>query len=343
MPIRNDLPTMKDVARIAGVSIQTVSAIINHKPGITQPTRDRVLAAIEQLGYHPYSVARSLRTRQTHSIALVVSDIANPFYATIASAIEEFAHNAGYSVMLHNTHNDISRETAYIQTISQRWIDGAIIVSTRNEVVGLDVLSSARIPVVAINHTPGTYDGPSVTTNNICAGRIAAEHLVGLGHHHISHIGGPIRLYLSHEREMGFFEVLRENGLQPIICPNNAGEWDCESGYRSMSQLLECSQIRPTAVFAANDRMAIGAIRAIDQAGLRVPQDISVIGMDDIEYSAYISPPLTTVGQPIVKMALTAVDLLIKLLSGENPEKTRIVLNPELIVRGSTCRPPNVN
>jgi DNA-binding LacI/PurR family transcriptional regulator len=241
--------------------------------------------------------------------------------------------------MLHNTHNDSARETNYIQTISQRWIDGAIIVSTRNEVVGLDELSSARIPVVAINHTPSTYDGPSVTTDNFTAGRIAAEHLVGLGHIHLSHIGGPVRLYLSYEREMGFFEVLRESGLQPIICPNNAGEWDCESGFRAMTQLLDCAEIHPSAVFAANDRMAIGAMRAIHQGGLRVPQDISVIGMDDIEYSTYVSPPLTTVGQPIVKMALTAVDLLIKLLNGENPEKTRIVLNPELIVRGSTCPP----
>lgn len=333
---------MKDVARIAGVSIQTVSAIINHKPGITQPTRDRVLSAIEKLGYHPYSVARSLRTRQTHSIALVVSDIANPFYATVASAIEEFAHGAGYGLMLHNTHNDIARETKYIQTISERWIDGAIIVSTRNEVVGLSELSSARIPVVAINHTPASYEGPSVTTDNVLAGRIAAEYLVSLGHKHISHIGGPVRLYLSHERETGFFEVLQENGLKPIICPENAGEWDCESGYRSMRHLLECCETRPTAVFAANDRLAIGAMRAIRQAGLQIPRDISVIGMDDIEYSAFVSPPLTTVGQPIVKMALTAVELLIKLLSGENPQNTRIILAPELIIRESTCLPPSL-
>ena len=330
---------MKDVARIAGVSIQTVSAIINHKPGITQPTRDRVLAAIEQLGYRPYSVARSLRTRQTHSIALVVSDIANPFYATMASAIEEFAHNAGYSLVLHNTHNDISRETSYLMSISQRWIDGAIIVSSRNEVVGLDSLTAARIPMVAINHIPGVYEGPSVTADNLRAGRIAAEHLVGLGHVHMSHISGPARLYLSREREMGFLEVLRENGLRPIVCPNSAGDWDCESGYRAMRQVLECADHQPTAIFAANDRMAIGAMRAIHEAGLRVPEDISVIGLDDIEFSPFANPPLTTVSQPIVKMALTAVDLLIKLLAGEQPLVTRITLIPELVVRESTCPP----
>jgi DNA-binding LacI/PurR family transcriptional regulator len=337
MPIRTGLPTMKDVANKAHVSIQTVSAIINHKPGITEATREKVLSAIEELGYRPYSVARSLRTRQTHSIALVVSDIANPFYANLASAIENFAHDAGYSLILHNTHDDISREATYIQSIAQRWIDGAIIVSTRNEVIGLDNLTAARIPVVAVNHVPGAYNGPSVTLNNYNAGKMAARHLVELGHTRIGHISGPTRLYISRERELGFKETLREYNLRPLICPNIAGDWGCESGYRSMHQILNCGDEQPTAIFAANDRMAIGAMRALHERGLHVPQDVSVMGLDDIEAASYSIPTLTTVGQPITRMALTAVELLMKLLAGEKIDKSRLVFEPVLAARESTA------
>jgi len=338
MPIRSNMPTMKDVARLAGVSIQTVSAIINHKPGITNATRIRVLAAIEQLGYRPYSIARSLRTRQTHSIALIVSDIANPFYATMASAVEDFAHNAGYSVILHNTHDDLDRETAYLQAIAQRWVDGAIIVSTRSEVVGLENLQEAHIPVVAVNHIPAVYNGPSVTMDNYRAGRLAAEHLVRLGHRRISHISGPSRLYISHEREQGFLEVLLEHGLRPAFCANGSGDWGCESGYRAMLQILDCGGDHPSAVFAANDRMAIGSMRAIYDRGLRIPEDISILGLDDIEMAAFTNPPLTTIGQPIIRMALTAVEILIRILSGEQVPQSKVLLQPTLIIRGSTAQ-----
>jgi LacI family transcriptional regulator len=338
MPIRSNMPTMKDVARLAGVSIQTVSAIINHKPGITQATRDRVLQAIDQLGYRPYSIARSLRTRQTHSIALVVSDIANPFYATMASAIEDFAHNAGYSLILHNTHDDVDRETAYLQSIAQRWVDGAIIVSTRSEVIGLDNLNTAHIPTIAVNHIPFGYDGPSVTLDNFRAGRLAAEHLIGLGHHQLSHIGGPSRLSVSRDREQGFIQALEEHGLKPSFCPGNSGDWGCESGYRAMHQVLNCGLKIPTAVFAANDRMAIGAMRAIYDKGLRIPEDISIMGLDDIETAAFTNPPLTTIGQPIIRMALTAVDILIRILASGKVSQSKVTLAPTLIIRSSTTQ-----
>jgi DNA-binding LacI/PurR family transcriptional regulator len=330
---------MKDVARIAGVSIQTVSATINHKPGITDATRQKVNSAIEQLGYRPYTIARSLRTRQTHSIALVVSDIANPFYGLVASAIEDFAHNAGYSLLLHNTHDDADRETGYLQSITQRWVDGVIIVSTRSEVVGLDNLNLARIPTVSLNHIPAGYNGPSVTIDNYKAGRIAAEHLVSLGHRRISHISGPSRLYISRERELGFLDVLQENGRTSSVCGVGSGDWGCESGFRAMRHILDCGEEFPTAIFSANDRMAIGAMRAIAESGLRIPQDISIIGLDNIEISAYTLPPLTTIGQPMIRMALTAVDLLIKLMNGEPPPETNIVLEPTLIIRESTAKP----
>jgi DNA-binding LacI/PurR family transcriptional regulator len=333
------MTTMKDVARLANVSIQTVSAIVNRKPGITTATRGRVLAAIEQLGYRPYSGTRSsLRSRQTHSIALIVSDIANPFYATMASAIGEFAHNAGYEVFLHNTHDEVDRETKYLQSIAQRWVDGAIIVSTRSEVLGLDNLSAAHIPVVALNHIPFGYKGPSVTLDNNRAGRLAAEHLVSLGHHRISYIGGPSRLKISHEREQGFIGVLNERGLRPSFCSSSSGDWGCESGYRGMLQVLDCGQDHPNAVFAANDRIAIGAMYAVNSRGLGIPNDISIVGMDDIEIAAFTSPPLTTIAQPTIQMALSAVEVLIRILSGDKIPQNKIIVQPMLIIRGSTSQ-----
>jgi LacI family transcriptional regulator len=156
---------MKDVAELVGVSIQTVSAVINNKPGITEETRDRVLEAVRQLGYRPYSVARSLRTGQTRTLALIVSDLSNPSFGTMASAAEDYAHRFGYSLTVHNTHDDVEREANYIESLTQRWIDGVMYVSAEDELSSQTALEQAGIPSVAIDRIPEGYDGPSVTLN----------------------------------------------------------------------------------------------------------------------------------------------------------------------------------
>ncbi len=173
---------MKDVAREAGVSVQTVSAVVNDKPGITDGTRRRVLDTIKTLGYRPYTVARSLRTRKTRTISLIISDIANPSFATIASVAEEYAHRHGYSLVVYNTHDDVEREGRYLQTAIDRWIDGILFVAAQDRMDGLNDLQAAGIPTVAIDRIPEGYCGPSVSLNNVKAGRLAVEHLIGLGH-----------------------------------------------------------------------------------------------------------------------------------------------------------------
>lgn len=335
---KSNHPTMKAVADRVGVSVQTVSAVVNNKPGITQETRARVMRAVTDLGYRPYSIARSLRTGQTHTLALVVSDLANPSFATMASAAEDYAHDFGYGLMVFNTHDDVAREANYIQTATQRWIDGALFVSAEDRMTSLDALEAGGIPFVAVDRIPEAYDGPSVTLDNSLAGRMAAQHLVGLGHRRLAHISGPPKLRLARERRDGFCQELAAFGLDPADCLHASGDWTCDSGYDAMRSIF--SQQQPVAaVFCANDRMAIGAMCAITEAGFRIPEDISVMGLDDIEVAAYQSPPLTTIRQSFADFATRAVQLLLDILAGAEPADTRIVLEPELIERASTAAP----
>lgn len=329
-------PTMKDVAELVGVSIQTVSAVVNDKPGITDETRERVLTAIKQLGYRPYSVARSLRTGQTRTLALIVSDLSNPSFGTMASAAEDYARRLGYSLTVHNTHDDVKREAAYIQAVTQRWVDGVLYVSAEDELSSQIALEEAGIPSVAIDRIPEHYDGPSVILDNVKAGFIAAQHLLDLGHQRIAHISGPRRLRVARERVAGFVQALEVQGFVPVA--REEGNWTCDSGYTGMKRIFDHTEMLPTAIFAANDRMAIGAIQAINEAGLRVPDDLSVMGLDDIEVAAYQNPPLTTVRQSFVELATLAMQLLFALIEKEQPDKTQLVLEPELVERRSTAR-----
>lgn len=325
---------MRDVAARVGVSVQTVSAVVNSKPGITTETRERVLAAIAELGYHPYSVARSLRTGSTRTLALLVSDIANPSFATMASAAEEYAHRFGYSLTVYNTHDDIEREESYVRTATQRWIDGVLFVSAEDRMASLDALGSAGIPAVAIDRIPQQYVGPSVTLNNAQAGRMATEYLLDLGHSCIAHISGPLKLRLARERLAGYQAALTERGVPLDACLVREGNWVCESGFEAMVDILRAGP-RPTAVFAANDRTAIGAMYAANQAGLRIPEDISFVGVDDIEVAAYQIPALTTIRQSFAELATLAVELLLEIIEHGTPEDPQIVIEPTLIKRAS--------
>lgn len=335
---RRHMPTMKEVARIANVSVQTVSAVINEKPGITEETRLRVMEIVRELDYRPYWVAQSLRTRQTKTIALLISNISNPVFATIASAAEDFAYGAGYSLVVYNTHDDVEREARYLRMASERWVEGLIFVAAQDNIERLNALASSGIPAVAIDRLPERYTGPVVTLDNREAGRLAAQHLLDLGHREIAHISGPLRLRLARERLEGFRITIQEQGLKVGAVVGGDGNWECEDGYLAMKKLLAAAT-PPTAVFCANDRMAIGAIRAAIEAGLCVPEDLSVIGLDDLEVAQYQNPPLTTVRQSFAALATRAVQLLLEIMSGREPYEMQVVLSPTLVVRHSTAKP----
>jgi len=332
---------MKDVAKLANVSIQTVSVVVNNKPDIAPETRARVLSAIETLGYQPYTVARSLRTGATRTIALIVSDITNPFFASMANTVEYYAHESGYSVILYNTHADLEREKKYIEMATQRGVDGVLFVATKDEMRGLDSLEAAGTRVVAIDRIPDNFNGPALTLDNVKTGVLVAEHLLDLGHTRFAHIVGPLDLHLSRDRMNGFHDTIRSRGLEPGPVATSDSSWSARSGYEAMQTLLKENPL-PTAVFAANDRVAIGAMGAITQAGLRIPQDISIVGVDDIEFATYQTPPLTTVRQSLEDIATSGIKTLLDILEKREPVQTHIAFEPLLIVRGSTAAPIDV-
>jgi DNA-binding LacI/PurR family transcriptional regulator len=333
--------TMQDVADLLHVSKQTVSAVINNKPGITQETRERVLAAIAQVNYKMDMTARSLRTGRTNTVALVVTDVSSPILGMMATAVEEQMYAEHYNVVLYNTHDDNARERLAINSILQRSVDGVLFVAATDASDALDTLEAEGIPVVVIDRVPQRYSGPAIVLDNLAAGRLAAEHLVKLGHTRLAHIGGPANTHIARDRLLGFERALAHHGRPaPLVVLGD--DWHVEAGYGAMKRLLAGGESF-SALFCAGDPLAIGAMRALAEAGLRIPQDVSVVGLDDIEVAPYLLPPLTTIRQPSAEMARQGVSLLMKLLTAapDRPVQTpeRIVVQPSLVVRGSTAPP----
>lgn len=333
-PRRRRGVTMQDVAELSKVSKQTVSAVINGKPGITEETRERVLAAIAQTNYRMDLTARSLRTGRTHTVALLVTDISSPVLGTMASAAEERLYAQNYNLVLYNTHDDLERERFYVDSILQRSVDGVMFVSAWDESTALEKLQAAGIPIVVVDRVPQRYDGPAVLLDNVCAGRLAGAHLQELGHRRLAHISGPAQVHIARERLFGFQQVLAEQQVARLAV-EQADNWHVKSGYNAMQRLLARTDDF-SAVLCAGDLLAIGAMHALRQAGRHVPEDVSVMGIDDIELAAYLAPPLTTISQSIADMAVQGVELLLAQLEGSTPEPARVHITPRLVVREST-------
>ncbi len=330
--------TMRDVADQAGVSIQTVSAVVNGKEGISQQTRNRVLEVIQQLNYRRDPIARSMRTGQIGLIGLSVQDITNPILSKLASYVEAKVSDEDFNVVLYNASADATRERAYLELAANRLIDGLIVVNAVDQAHAIATLEKASIPVVFIDSLPNQIL-PAVSADDLQGAYLATEHLIKLGHKRISHISGSPTVEIAKRRSQGYRQALADHGLDfyKIISPPDIIHWDYQAGYNSMKQILK-DDIRPTAVFSAGDELAIGAYRALHEHGLSIPDDVSMVGFDDIAAAGFATPPLTTIRQPFIDMASHAVDLLFKIIRGEQNEVTQIILPPELIVRQSTAR-----
>jgi LacI family transcriptional regulator len=339
MAARRQSVTMQDVADLANVSRQTVSVVVNGRPGISPETRDRVWAAVHELGYYVDSIARSLRTGRTRTIGLIAGDTSSPFIGKLAAEVEDCARAAGYGVVVYNTHDDVERETAYFGATAQRGLDGVLFISATDESPGRSILQSAGIPYVAVDRIPYPYSGPAVMLDNRRVGYLAGEHLTDLGHRRLAHISGPHLVRMSRERLEGFRQALGGGDRDAELRVERSGGWDYRAGYDAMQRILS-SGSQPTAVFAAADILAIGAMRALREAGLNVPEDVSVVGVDDIDSAAFQNPPLTTVRQSISELAELSVLLLLDILARDEPSDREIVMEPTLIVRESTAPPP---
>lgn len=307
-------PTIRDVARQAGVSTATVSRVISGADPAKPQTRARVLAAIETLGYRPSAVARSLKLRTTRTLGLLVTDIQNPYYPEIVRAVEDAALERNLAVLLCNGADDPSREETYLDLLVDRRVDGIIIASSGlQERQGAWLARRRSVPVVLVNWAAPDMRLPAILGDNRAGGRLATEHLLSLGHRRIGHLSAPARNAAAGERLGGIREALERAGQDPDSLVVVEGDGRVAGGERAVLELLE-RMPDITGIVCYNDLTAIGAVRKLRAQGRQVPADISIVGYDDIALSALVDPPLTTVAQPTAEMGRWAVRRLGELI-----------------------------
>jgi LacI family transcriptional regulator len=330
-------PTIYDVARLAGVSTATVSRALNGTGQIAQATRVAIDAAVEQLGYQPNTVARSLVTKSTETIALLLPDITNPFYAALVSGIQQRALETGHTMLLCTTEGDPEREEQYLTLLRAKQVDGVLVDGLVLPPERIARFVREGLPIVCLDRDVDSAAVPLVQVDNRLGARMATEHLLSLGHTRIAHVQGAPELGISVERVQGYREALADAGISFDPHLLAIGSFTEEGGYEAARSLLETPGF--TAVFAANDLSAIGVINAIVESGRRVPADVSIVGFDDLRLSRFTTPPLTTIHQPALEIAELATQLLLELASGREVRQLRHLLEPALVVRSSTAPP----
>lgn len=325
-------PTIYDVARLAGVSTATVSRALNGTGQIAPATRAAIEEAVQRLGYRANSVARSLVTKSTQTIALLLPDITNPFYAALVGGVQESTLAHGYTMLLCTTEGDPAREEQYLSLLRAQQVDGALVDGLRLPAARIARFVKDGFPIVCLDRDVESDSVPLVQVDNRLGGRLATEHLLRLGHRRIAHVTGARELRISEERLAGYREALADHFDEQLVAH---GAFTEESGRAATLGLLER---RPdlTAVFAANDLSALGAMSALTARGRRVPEDVSVVGFDDLRLSAFTSPPLTTIHQPATEIGQRATELLLDLTQGREAPRTLHLLEPRLVIRAST-------
>ncbi len=339
--------TIQDVAARAGVSISTVSRVVTGAVAVEPATAERVREAIADLGYRPNLLARSFRRRVTHTIGLLVPDNSNPFFAELARTIENAGFAEGYSVVLCNSDLSEVKQETYIDVLLANRVDGLILASsglipTVGSHGAVGRILDAGAPCVVVDRDLGETPVDQVLVDNDQGGYLAGEHLISLGHRRIACLVGPSDLTPSAGRIAGFQRALADAGLAVVAEGLVRGNGRSDGGAAAAQQLLERGIVAAgdvTAIFAFNDQMAIGAIGALQRAGCRVPEDISVVGFDDIPQSAAIFPALTTIAQPIREMGTTGVRLLLNRIARRDAPCQRVQLSTRLVVRESTGSP----
>jgi LacI family transcriptional regulator, galactose operon repressor len=324
----------KDIAARSGVSQATVSRVINNKPNVREETRCRVLKAVEELGYVPNAGARSLVTQRTTKIGLIVSDIVNPFYPELVESVEELARDSGYAVLLCNTQRDASKDQVYARFLIEQRAAGVIFTSVTPESQAPMQFLQAGIPFVFMNRYRRDLAVPSVLSDNVSGAYRMTDYLVELGHSRIAFIRGLPDTTTSQDREAGYRRCLNDQGLAVDQALLAQGDYTRHAAYQAALRLLQLSA-PPTAIFCANDYMAFGALDAACEAGLQVPEDVSVVGFDNIELSSLRAISLTTVEQPLAEMARRAMEMLLTLIDVATPPQDPWVemYQPRLVVR----------
>ncbi len=338
------MSTINDVAKLAGVSAMTVSRVINNSGYIGRETRSRVEAAIAELAYVPNAVGRQLRSKRTNMLALVLSDIMNPFFTTIARGVEDVARAQGFSVMFCNTDESEAEEARYLLMLVQRQVDGVLLVPASTSGKSLRLLSSHHMPVVVLDRRIQSRQIDSVRSDSEAGAYTLTQHLIGLGHRRIAVLTGRRSVSTSIDRVAGYCRAMLDAGLElddglVRYGEYNYGEHNQVDGNR-MAQEVLAADPRPTAIFAANNFIAFGAMRSLRDAGLRVPEEISIVAFDDLPAAWLSDPFLTVVDQPAYEIGRRGAELLLSRVDGTVSGPGReVVLPSALIVRRSSGPP----
>ncbi len=332
-----DRPTIRHVADQVGVSPATVSRVLNGHPHIRAEVRQSVLDAIAELGYKPNRVAQRLRANRSRLIGIIVTDITNPFFNTIMAGIEQTFYEHGYSVLMSNTAADIHKELEYLEMMKNEEVAGLIIAPTSENVKRVVDMAEGGLPLVVIDRRIKSTQArhlDMVLADNTEGAYNAVTHLIHLGHQRIGLVGGPQRLTSGRERLEGYRQAMHAAGLPISKQWVRLGDHRYESGFELLRQLLECDP-PITAVFTSNNMMTLGALNALQLKGKRIPQDMAIVGFDDMEWSTSLNPPLTAVSQPTAEIGILAAQLLLERIAKPDLPVRVMTLKTELKVRQS--------
>jgi LacI family transcriptional regulator len=329
--------TMRDVARLAGVSTSTVSAVINDAVVVSPQRRARVLKAMSALDYQPDAIARSLKTGRSNAIGVIVPDITNAFYPEVIRGVEVAAQGAGFSVLLCDSSEDRAIEERHLSALFSRRVDGVILACCANSRAN-ELTARRHIPVIFIDRLPPSNAINSVCTDNVAAGQLAAEHLIGLGHKRIGMLVGHLGLSPHHDRLEGFRKAMQEAHLPILDEYLIAGNVQVQDGVEAGHRLLDLPQ-RPTGIIASNNKLLLGVLQAVEERDISIPKDLSVLGFDDYLWNMHFNPRLTAIAQPTGEIGRTSFELLHQLI--QNPPKEdaapmHVLIPAELRVRNST-------
>ncbi|WP_410514067.1 LacI family DNA-binding transcriptional regulator [Paenibacillus sp. BR2-3] len=329
--------TIKDVAMKAKVSIATVSRVLNQSKPVSQAIKQRVLEVVEELEYNPNPVARSLIMKESKLIGLLIPAIENTYISIFVGAIEEELFKNNYTTLLCNTKRDLDIELHYLKLLKEKYVDGVVLLTSSPKPQQIEFFENHAVPVIFASHTDTEGRFASINIDEFQAAYDATKFLLESGHRKIAFFGGPLAYYQIVQRLEGYKQALKEYGIEYDDKLFYEQDYDIESGYRSGMKLFNNDEL-PTAIFCVSDMVAIGAIRAAEDSGLRVPEDISVMGFDDIPIAGAYRPALTTVRQPVYELGVQAAQMLLRQIQDkENYVKEARIVPHEIIERGS-CR-----
>ncbi|MFJ4196810.1 LacI family DNA-binding transcriptional regulator [Pseudomonas sp. NPDC089534] len=329
------MATIKDVAALAGISYTTVSHVVNKTRPVSEEVRLKVEAAIKSLDYVPSAVARSLKAKTTATIGLLVPNSLNPYFAELARGIEDYCERNGYCVILCNSDDDPEKQRNYLRVLLEKRIDGLIVASAGGDDGLVQGLSGVKTPMVIVDRGLDGVDADLVRIDHEYGAYLATRHLLELGHRDIATIGGPVSTSVAKMRLAGFRRAMDEAGVEVASGRVLESDFTSTGGYNAAALLLEGNP--PTAIFAGNDMIGIGVLRAAAERNMRVPTELSVIGFDDIQMSRYVYPALTTVGQSILQLGEMAAEVLLRRIASPNLATDQRIVTPSIVLRESTA------